>query len=232
MIMPTRGKLVVFLGPVGVGKSTIIRGLTQTLKANGLKVSTVFIKVFHGPSYIPWALMARILGVESKCAPWCMMLRSGRIDLAKILTSISLYLDIFFVIPLKLLKITLLRNSGYYVISEEYLYSTLFDYIYNIYIFDLKMRGRLMNIPIRVLNTLVAKYTPDIIIILVTNIPELRRRWTIRGYGEHNLHYILAQYTFLNEFLCRFNNVITIDTTGLNVKETLALVLKVVYGNL
>jgi thymidylate kinase len=230
MVMPTRGKLVVFLGPVGVGKSTIIRGLTQALKANGLKVSTVFIKAFHGPSYILWALMTRILGVESKYAPWFIIPRSGRINLAKILATISLYLDIFFVIPLKLLKITLLRNSGYYVISEEYLYSTLFDYIYSG--FDSKMRGRLMNIPIRILNTLAAKYTPDIIIILVTNIPELRRRWIIRGYGDPQPHYILAQYAFLNRFLCKFNNVIAIDTTGLNVKEILTMVLKVVYGNL
>jgi thymidylate kinase len=228
--MPTRGKLVVLLGPVGVGKSTIIRGLTQTLKANELKVSTVFIKAFHGPSYVLWALMARILGVESKYAPWFMISRSGRINLAKVLATISLYLDVFFVIPLKLLKIILLRNSGYYVISEEYLYSTLLDYIYSG--FDSKMRGRLMNIPIRVLNTLVARYTPDIIIILVTNIPELRRRWTIRGYGDPQPHYILAQYAFLNRFPCRFNNVITIDTTGLNVKETLTMVLKIVYGNL
>jgi energy-coupling factor transporter ATP-binding protein EcfA2 len=227
---PTRGKLVVFLGPVGVGKSTIIRGLTQALKANGLKVSTVFIKAFHGPSYILWALMARILGIESKYAPWFIIPRSGRIDLAKILATISLYLDIFFVIPLKLLKITLLRNSGYYVISEEYLYSTLFDYIYSG--FDSKMRGRLMNIPIRILNTLAARYTPDIIIIFVANIPELRRRWIIRGCGDPQPHYILAQYAFLNRFLCRFNNAITIDTTGLNVKETLTMVLKVVYGTL
>jgi energy-coupling factor transporter ATP-binding protein EcfA2 len=228
--MPTRGKLVVLLGPVGVGKSTIIRGLTQTLKANELKVSTVFIKAFHGPSYVLWALMARILGVESKYAPWFMIPRSGRINLAKVLATISLYLDIFFVIPLKLLKITLLRNSGYYVISEEYLYSTLFDYIYPD--FDSKMRGRLMNIPIRVLNTLAARYTPDIIIIFVANIPELRRRWIIRGCGDPQPHYILAQYAFLNRFLCRFNNAITIDTTGLNVKETLTMVLKVVYGTL
>jgi hypothetical protein len=230
MIMPTRGKLVVLLGPVGVGKSTIIGGLTQTLKANGLKVSTVFIKAFHGPSYVLWALMARILGVESKYAPWFMIPRSERINLAKVLATISLYLDVFFAIPLKLLKIILLRNSGYYVISEEYLYSTLFDYIYSG--FDLKMRGRLMNIPIRVLNTLAARYTPDIIIIFVANIPELRRRWIIRGYGDLQSHYILAQYAFLNRFLCGFNNVITIDTTGLNVKETLTMVLKVVYGNL
>jgi GTPase SAR1 family protein len=228
--MPTRGKLVVLLGPVGVGKSTIIRGLTQTLKVNGLKVSTVFIKAFHGPSYVLWALTVRILGIESKYAPWFMIPRSGRINLAKVLATISLYLDVFFVIPLKLLKITLLRNSGYYVISEEYLYSTLFDYIYSG--FDLKMRGRLMNIPIRILNTLAAKYTPDIIIIFVANIPELRRRWIIRGYGDSQPHYVLAQYAFLNRFLCRFNNAITIDTTGLNVKKTLTMVLKVVYGNL
>jgi GTPase SAR1 family protein len=228
--MPTRGKLVVLLGPVGVGKSTIIRGLTQTLKVNGLKVSTVFIKAFHGPSYVLWALTVRILGIESKYAPWFIIPRSGRINLAKVLATISLYLDVFFVIPLKLLKITLLRNSGYYVISEEYLYSTLFDYIYSD--FDSKMRGRLTNIPIRILNTLVAKYTPDIIIILIANIPELRRRWIIRGYGDPQPRYVLAQYAFLNRFLCRFNNVITIDTTGLNVKETLTMVLKVVYGNL
>jgi nicotinamide riboside kinase len=59
--MPRRGRLIVFLGPVSVGKSTMIRGLATELRAKSFRVSTTFIKAFHGPSYLLWKLTARLL---------------------------------------------------------------------------------------------------------------------------------------------------------------------------
>lgn len=217
--MPRKGKLIVFLGPVGVGKSTIIRGLTQTLRARGFKVSTVLIKSFHGPSYILWVFIAKMLGIKSGYAPWFVIPRSGRTNLAKVLGAISRYLDIFLLIPLKLMKIKLLKSIGYYVISEEYLYSTLLDYAYPIS--DLKRGSKFVDIPIRVLNALISKYVPDSTIVLIASMPELRRRWALRGYGDPQLRYVAMQYMFLS----RLSHALIIDTTSMSIKETLDKIL-------
>jgi len=71
--MARRGRLIVLLGPIGVGKSTIIRGLTQELRARGFRTDTTFIKSFHGPTYALWVLTARLLGLNGRYAPWFMV---------------------------------------------------------------------------------------------------------------------------------------------------------------
>jgi len=52
-IMIKRDKLIVFLGSVGIGKSTVIKGLAYVLKARGFRTYRIFIKAFHGSAYRP-----------------------------------------------------------------------------------------------------------------------------------------------------------------------------------
>jgi GTPase SAR1 family protein len=223
--MARRGRLIVFLGPVGVGKSTIIRGLTQELRARGFRTYTTFIKAFHGPAYALWVLTARLLGLNGKYAPWFIIPRSGRVNLARTLMTLSIYLDAFFLIPLKLALIRVLRYIGYYVISEEYLNSTIFDYIYSI--IDMGTQDEFVTIPLNVLNSLLNKYPPDITIVLKADLPELRRRWVMRGYGDPQLRYVLLQNAFLNKLDCALH----VDTLGMGVKETLYRVLDEVLNH-
>jgi hypothetical protein len=217
--MARRGRVIVFLGPVGVGKSTIIRGLTQELRARGFRTYTTFIKSFHGPAYALWVLTARLLGLNGRYSPWFMISRSGRVTLAKRLTVLSIYLDAFFSIPLKLVLTRLLRYVGYFVISEEYLNSTIFDHIY--LVIDVGIRDKYVLIPLSVLGSLLNKYAPDITIVLKAGLPELRRRWSIRGYGEPELRYVLLQ----NAFLDKLDYVLHVDTLGMGVKDTLHRIL-------
>jgi len=213
------------LGPVGVGKSTIIRCLVHVLRIMGLKVSTVFIKEFHGPAYVLWVLVAKLLGIKKPYAPWFVIHRSGRLGLAKILTIASMYLDVFLSIPLKLMKIKLLRGIGCHIISEEYLHSTLLDYAYSIA--SLKIKNRFVSIPTHILNALLSKNVPDKTILLVTDAPELRRRWTIRGYGDPQPYYVAIQQKFLN----KLGHALIIDSTNMGVEETLNKVLDEVVQN-
>ncbi len=217
--MARRGRVIVFLGPVGVGKSTMIRGLTQELRARGFRTYTTFIKSFHGPAYALWVLTARLLGLNGRYSPWFMISRSGRVNLVKRLTVLSIYLDAFFSIPLKLVLTRLLRYFGYFVISEEYLNSTIFDHIY--LVIDVGIRDKYVLIPLSVLGSLLNKYMPDITIVLKAGLPELRRRWSIRGYGEPELRYVLLQ----NAFLDKLDYVLHMDTLGMGVKDTLHRIL-------
>jgi len=224
--MPRRGKLIVLLGPVGVGKSTIIGYLSQILKVRGFRTSTVFIKAFHGLAYMLWIFVAKLLGINIKkhYAPWFVIPKSGRISLAKVLGIVSIYLDVFLSIPLKLAKVRLLKAIGHYVLSEEYLCSTLLDYMYPS--FDSKASSRLVSIPMRVLNVLATKYAPDITIVLTANFSTLRHRWVMRGCGDPQPHYIVVQYTFLS----KVNEALIIDTTKMSVKEVLTKVLEIIQN--
>jgi len=220
--MVKRGRLIVFLGPVGVGKSTIIRGLTQELRARGFRTYTPFIKAFHGPAYALWVLTARLLGLNGKYAPWFIIYKSGYANLTKVLLMISIYLDTFISIPLKLMIVRAFRCIGYYVVSEEYLQSTIFDYIYSM--INARMKNNFISVPLEILNSLLNKYPPDITIALMANLSELMRRWTIRGYGDPQPRYVLLQVIYLNK-LSNLKNTIIIDTTNIGIKETISKVL-------
>jgi broad-specificity NMP kinase len=135
---------------------------------------------------------------------------------------LSIYLDAFLSIPFKLMIIKILKYFKYYILSEEYIQSTLFDYIFAI--IDLKIRGKFINIPINIMYTLLIKYLPDVIVILMANIYELRHRWKIRGYGDPQLRYVLLHVIYLNK-LCNLKNTIIIDTTNIGIRETISKVL-------
>jgi thymidylate kinase len=217
--MARRGRLIVFLGPVGVGKSTIIRGLTQELRAREFRTYTTFIKAFHGPAYALWVLTARLLGLNGKYAPWFIIYKSGYAKLAKVLLMLSIYLDTFISIPLKLMIIRAFRCIGYYVVSEEYLQSAIFDYIYSM--INARMRNNFISVPLEILNSLLNKYPPDITIALMVNISELKRRWAIRGYGDPQPRYVLLHYSYLK----KLDHVFFINTADMRIKDTLNKVL-------
>ena len=217
--MTKRGKLIAFLGPVGVGKSTVIRGLAQALEAHGFKTFTLFIKSFHGPAYILWILTAKLLSLDSSHAPWYAIPKSGRVGLARALAMLSLYLDVLFSIPPRLIIARTLRRAGYYVVSEEYVHSTLFDYMYAI--IDLKLKGKFIDIPMNIINALLNKYPPDITVVLRANVSELKRRWTIRGYGDPQPRYVLSEYAFLS----KLHHAFIIDTTDMDIAEVVDKVL-------
>jgi thymidylate kinase len=217
--MTKRGKLIAFLGPVGVGKSTVIRGLTQALEARGFKTFTLLIKAFHGPAYVLWISIAKLLSIDSNYAPWFTIPRSGRVGLARALAMLSIYLDALFSIPLKLIIARMLRRAGYWMVSEEYLHSTLFDYMYTI--IDLKLKGKLVSIPMSIVSALLSKYPPDITVVLIANVSELKRRWAIRGYGDPQSRYVLSQHAFLS----KLHHAFIIDTTNMDIAGTLDKVL-------
>jgi broad-specificity NMP kinase len=105
------------------------------------------------------------------------------------------------------------------VVSEEYVHSTLFDYMYAI--IDLKLKGKFIDIPMSIINASLNKYPPDITVVLTANVSELKRRWTTRGYGDPQQCYVAMQKIFLS----KLDHTSIIDTTGINVKGTVDKVL-------
>jgi GTPase SAR1 family protein len=219
--MPRRGRLIVFLGLVGVGKSTVIRGLANELRARGFRVSTTFIKAFHGPSYLLWMYVTRLLDLRNgRLSPLYVIPRSGRLGLARVLTILSAYLDAFISIPFKLIKVLMLRALGFYVLSEEYMHSTLIDYVHS-YI-ALGLRGWVWVLPLSVINLLLSSYSPDNVIILDASDDVLRERWGLRGYGDPQLRYVRLQRVVLMSMI---NDGVVINTDGLGVIDEVRLIM-------
>jgi len=197
-----KGKLIAFLGPVGVGKSTIIKNLAETLRARGFRIHITFIKAFHGSSYLLWYIALRLV-LKSKIlkkrithkelAPWYVL---GRLHppLAKNILTLSLFLDATTNIPLKLGLIAFYKKMGFTVLSEEYIYSTLLDYMYSYR--KVINTNRLIRALLLLLTYYISRFHPDVAIYLVANISMLKNRWAKRGYGDPQLHYVLYQLGF------------------------------------
>jgi len=187
--MPRRGEIIVFLGPTGVGKSTIIKYLVQALRIRGFKVSTMFIKAYHGPAYVLWVLAAKLLGIKKSYAPWFVIpsiLYNKK--LARVLATISAYLDAFINVPVKILLILLFKLLGYTVIIEEYIPATVLDYVLSH--IDL---GSRVKLPLKVLYVLGIRHKPNVVVFLSAPVCCLRLRWSIRSKGDPNLKYVLLQ---------------------------------------
>lgn len=214
--------LIVFIGPVGVGKSTTITSLAYALNRIGIRAHRSFMKVFHGVVYILWWFIANLLyNTRGRAAPWYIVGKLNR-RVAKVLTIISLYVDAFINIPLKVLLISALKFLGYTILCEEYTYPTLFDYLYSFICLNIKLRSYTL-FPLKIIYVFGVAYKPDLIVFLDADINVLLRRWNERGYGDPQLVYVMAQRRFLNTILC--GKAVYIDTNTMKVDETIRAIL-------
>ncbi len=219
-----RGYFIVFLGPVGVGKSTVIRGLARELRARGFKVYTTFIKAFHGPSYIVWVLIAKLLGLKfSKFAsPWYVIPKSGRLRLARTIFIITTYVDAFLSIPLKILQVWVFKALGAYVLSEECLNVSIPEYIFALHTMGCTCT-KICRIPLRVISYFAKRYVPDEIIVLDSSNNTLRERWAMRREGVPDPIYFALQRTYI---LANVNRTLRINTDHLNINTTIRMLLE------
>jgi len=219
------GVLVAFLGPVGVGKSTVMCYLAEVLRVRGQRVLVDVLKSFHGISYALWFFIARILGLRSRgrYAPWLLLIRGGKIKVAKLLLSLTMYFDAFLFIPTKLFLLGLLKRLGFVVLVEEYAYTSILDYLYTgKQMLDMKSLPRT---PLNIILSLFARYEPDALIILIADTRELVRRWHKRGYGEPQQRYLKLLMHYCTNIV-RHSRKIVIDATNLDEHETLGSVYK------
>ena len=219
--------MIVFLGPVGVGKSTVMRYLAGVIRVRGRRVHVSVLKSFHGISYALWFFTARILGFRSRgrYAPWLLLSRGGQNTVAKLLLSLTMYFDVFFFIPLKLLLLRLLKRLGFVVLVEEYAYTSILDYLYT----GKQMLGMksLPRTPLKIISSLLTRYEPDAVIVLMADTRELVRRWRKRGYGEPQQRYLkLLIHYCIN--IVKHPRKIVLDTTNLDEYKTLEFVYKLV----
>ena len=226
--MHRSGMLIAFLGPVGVGKSTVMQYLALLFKAEGKRVYLSTLKSFHGPAYILWSLVVKLLRLRSKgkYAPWLILLKSGKINTVKSLLLFSMYSDAFLYIPIKLLSLRLMRRLGSIVLVEEYIYTAIVDYWYTAK--QMLNMDDVPRIPQIVVLSLLEKHRPDMLVILVADIKELVKRWRVRGYGEPQQRYLRLLIWYCLDFIKHPGKQV-IDTTNLDVYKTVKHVYRLYY---
>jgi len=212
-----KGVFIAFLGPVGVGKTTIIKHIAWRLRQRRFVIITIFIKSYHGFSYIMWIFVARLIKAPKDLAPWYVIPTIfGLKKVARALATLSAYFDVMLYLPFKLFIILLLKKIGFIIISEEYITSTFLDYLLSWR--DLKAS---IKTPLKILYTFNLKLKPDMTIFLDAEENSISKRWFTRKYGDPQKRYVELQRKILTH-LCEIfsHNYVTIDTTHQDIEET------------
>ena len=220
-----RVRIVDFLGPVGVGKSTQICLLKAKLIGQGDRVTSTFLKSGHLFSYFFLKELARgTVGQERPGVPPIGALIDERPNLYRRLFRTWLALDLFSVVMKSLFTIYLPAKSGFMVLVEEGIPATIADYLYLCAALEIP-REKVFN-AIKLLSALHATMGPAAIVVIDADPATLRSRSIQRGSFIERGDYPSAQ----RELLPAISRVLagrflfSLDTTSRSIKETSNLI--------
>ena len=194
-------RVVAFLGPVGVGKSTQMKLLARRLSSKGFKVKVTYLKVGH--------LWAHPL--------YGLALRGWPVFRSRLLFKLWVFLDLLAISLRFLISVWLPVKMGHIVLAEEYLPAVVADYLY-----IAKINGHsLKDVKAAVsyvyrLSTLM----PFVSLILDADVPALRDRWRLRGTPDERTEYVSTQRRALLTLAASLTRyVIFVDTSNSTVEE-------------
>jgi len=218
-----RPHLIVFLGPVGSGKSTQMMLLYLKLKQKGLKAKMSSLKIGHLFAFILGIFLVKIVASRRKDVFPIRALVEEKPHLFKRLFRLWLGLDLISITIKFLVGIYIPLKLGYTVLVEDYLPATISDYIYlsRILSFPMKVRSFAINYLLKLMSL-----NPTQIIFLDAESDELTYRWKLRGSFDEKEDYIRMQRSILLKVSKKLSHkFLYIDTGTKNVKETHKLVI-------
>ena len=203
-----RGGLIVFIGPVGAGKTTHMNLLASILLSNNISVKTTCIKRgFLSATFekLLVKLIYRKNNIIKKVYPLELLLRGSPESIKKLLI-IWFILDFMSLCIQHLSTILSIKIRKKVIIIEESLISTILDYLYILHKLKISMKNKhTRNLAHSLMSTLVTMYSkqhPYIVFYISCEYDELVKRWIKRGRGEISLLYIYMQ-KFLIKRLCK-----------------------------
>lgn len=216
-----QGKILVFAGPVGSGKSTQIGLLASELRKRGIRVKTTRLKTNHLLARLFTSFVKRVLGGKSDDFSSVRWLFERRPVLFKKLFRFLFTVDVLCIAVIFFLAVYLPMKRGYTVIVEEYIPSTISSYVYlskglNV---SLKSLSPMFNF----LLGLVSLAKPSLVIFLDSTNKDLKMRWRERGSPVERLDYLRMQRTTLLSLLEDFISIkemILIDTNNQTPRQT------------
>ena len=208
-------KLIIFLGPPGSGKSTLsmLLGKLYGCRVISIKSGNLFTYLFLDVFLV--GLLSKIY--KTPKSRWVVVeLWKG---FGRILGVIKL-LDLI-CLPLALLvKVWLPMRLGCCVVADEFLQSTLTDYIYFNWISSSCKRS--FDFFIRFLLRLLGSFKGHVI-FLTAKEDILKQRWNLRRRGEPSRTYMLFQYTVLRRVAKLSSSFIYVDTSSIGILDTIKI---------
>ena len=185
--------IVVFVGPIGAGKSTHIHLLAKYMRNKKKRVIITCLKSYHLFVNIILYLFEKFLMPrrKSKFHPIRLLFES-RSHVFRRLFRLLAYLDVLSIALKYLLRVYLPSKLGYCILVEDYVLSTLADYMFLLAQIRLDphiLKGLWLKILIRFLNaTPVTMY-----VYLDADNRALVERWHMRGTPYDRISYVEAQ---------------------------------------
>jgi len=220
----SKSRLIVFIGPVGSGKSTHIKLLYSKLKRRGLKVRMSSLKTGHILAFILEIFLAKIVAGKRKDVFPIRALVEEKPSLFKRLFGLWLGLDLIGITMKFLMEIYLPMKLGYTVLVEEYIPATISDYIYiaEIIGFPFKANSLVVNYLLKLTNLC----NPTQIVFLDADNSNLAYRWKLRGSLDEREDYLLMQRTTLLQISKKLTKgFLYVDTGTKTIRETHKLIM-------
>jgi thymidylate kinase len=188
-------RLIVLLGPVGVGKSTQLNLTAQTLRQRGIKVSITQLKALHVFCGIFITLIVAFLREDSGRNPF-RVLRTKRVEVAAKLFPIMALLDVPSFTIRYWLNVALPLKFGRVVLVEECMYGTLAEYVF--WLKNMKTQDKISAGFMRLVERLIYKNRANTFTVyLNASYPHLTARIARRNTYTEDLKYIQMQQTTL-----------------------------------
>jgi hypothetical protein len=188
-------RLIVLLGPVGVGKSTQLNLTAQTLRQKGIKVSTTQLKALHIFCGFFITLVAVLLREDSSKNPF-RVLRTKRVEVAAKLFPLMTLLDVPSFTIRYWLNVALPLKLGRVVLVEECMYGTLAEYVF--WWKNMNNKDRVSAGFMRFIERLIYKnQARTFTVYLNASCPHLTARIVQRNTYAEDLKYIQMQQSTL-----------------------------------
>lgn len=192
-------KLIAFLGTVGAGKTTQINALATRLREKNRKVKTTFLLSGHIFAYFLEVFLVKIVKHKERDVYPIRTLFEEKPELFRSVFKIWMILDIISISIKYLIEIYIPSKLGYTVIVEEYLPSSIVDYLYLSK--KINLEKELPTELLEFLLKLIYLIKPIQIIFLDAKDEVLVARWQRRGSPIQRPDYIKAKRTILQRII-------------------------------
>ena len=227
-----KGKLIVFLGPVGAGKSTHAMLLCRVLRRRWGKVFGKFtVKTHHFLGYVlEWLLVRIVFGGDSRANEYTpiRVLFENRPKLFSSVFKLWCIVDFLSTLFVFLVVVVFPLKLGYTVVIEEGLLAALADYVWLSRWADVSWREKFVRIPLRVLLVLCLAYRPFLAVYLDADFNVLWGRWRLRDTPEERYDYVLMQKRLLKALCRKLYCCHLVDTTSSTIAETAKQIIRLV----